>query len=1066
MEKNGLFNKSKIAVVIITAMLGLSACTDSTEDNGNAAADNNPSDSRNPGTPRDPIVPTTPTTPITPTTPDNSDVAAKPVLDLDAPAKIKMGIWNNTELVVGQSRSIEAMLIPDESLPYPGSPEEVLHKQGITWSSSNEAVATVDKFGRVKAVSTGAVEISARSVTNTTVVGVAKLNVVATPTLNKQNPTVMIKGDKPAKNPILLEKQVTRYASTNVSQDLVDIRAQMAADGGDEVLQDNIRWLIQENTNPGREGVYIVREDRTATNRDRMMYFMGNRYLPIEANIAMTGEVEVNAPVNYVPQVPTQIMSDGNKGIWITSASGALSHIAMVRMNPDAKASLMSDVTQRVVDRRGSVSDASYRADGSTGTWHPEITDNDGLWTSMYGGGELMRYATLKREGADQEEIEAARKTALRALKFDLLLSNISGRKGEVKTKVRPIVGADGGDYKLQTLVLRKDGEYAINNKPTGPTGNGGKVGLVYNMKPIDDTQFVDDPYAIGALNDTNADYDTKTRTIEGFFARTYAFQGADTNGFTEGYVQGGANNYFPGGHTVARAGELGTKGDLTGKKIAKFVYCDGVPRDLGGNKDCNPVGEKMAGLEINAELPIPDVLQCTGAFAAQSDCANAMEDDLGNIFTEEQVLYKADTSNDESIGHFFIYRIAYDILDESNPEEKATKDLIRTTMQKWADQLIANEYNFVDASGQPTKWGKTSRDYFNNDYAWEDAALNSVVLVAGMKVAAYVTGEQRYESEYQALASKQGYDYATLAKEYWSRWAAFAGAQYGADTSIIGCLDSTPVVETGDNTKNSPSIGTFASGNDGGGMCGDGIEDPNDPVQVEEWVREVVNTSDEEMAALAWYILFTTEQQGTELHQQYVEAYDEWYRSMGYQENPFFDYVRQLGQPQTELTNASGNNLKKTAAWQLHRHPIDTRRWGAYDFARPDVWKAGIGSEAATREDRYPIIRTNDSAIVDSRTMRDQVLAEGSHTTLPLDERMLTKFNNSTFNLGFKPLQYHQWLDKNTACFDNDASTACVYTGTKPNPAYGSPTTFEGSTTYTLPYWMGRFHSFLAKPE
>ncbi|WP_193354257.1 Ig-like domain-containing protein, partial [Aeromonas aquatica] len=209
------------------------------------------------GTPRDPIVPTTPTTPITPTTPDNSDVAAKPVLDLDAPAKIKMGIWNNTELVVGQSRSIEAMLIPDESLPYPGSPEEVLHKQGITWSSSNEAVATVDKFGRVKAVSTGAVEISARSVTNTTVVGVAKLNVVATPTLNKQNPTVMIKGDKPAKNPILLEKQVTRYASTNVSQDLVDIRAQMAADGGDEVLQDNIRWLIQENTNPGREGVYI-----------------------------------------------------------------------------------------------------------------------------------------------------------------------------------------------------------------------------------------------------------------------------------------------------------------------------------------------------------------------------------------------------------------------------------------------------------------------------------------------------------------------------------------------------------------------------------------------------------------------------------------------------------------------------------------------------------------------------------------------------------------------------------------------------------------------------------------
>jgi len=104
---------------------------------------------------------------------------------------------------------------------------------------------------------------------------------------------------------------------------------------------------------------------------------MGNRYLPIEANISLTGEVEVNAPVSYEPQVPTKIMSDGNLGIWVTSASGALSHIAMVPMNPDAKATLMSDVTQRVVDRRGSVSESNYVANGAnggTGAWRPAIT--------------------------------------------------------------------------------------------------------------------------------------------------------------------------------------------------------------------------------------------------------------------------------------------------------------------------------------------------------------------------------------------------------------------------------------------------------------------------------------------------------------------------------------------------------------------------------------------------------------------------------------------------------------------------------------------------------------------
>ncbi|MNS31648.1 Bacterial Ig-like domain (group 2) [compost metagenome] len=1030
------FKKSQIAVMVMTAMLGLAACS----------SDDSSSDS------------------------DSNSV----VLDLAGPAKIKMGLWDNTEMVVGQSRSIEAMLLPDPSLPYPSSPDDVLQKQVITWSSSDESVATVDQFGRVKALAVGSVEISARSVTNNSVVGMSKLNIVATPTLNNSNMLIKIQGNKPAANPILLQKQVSRYASTYSDPEVDAIRAQLSSSGSDDITQDNVRWVIQQNNNPGREGTYIVREDRTSTTRDRVMYFMGNRYMPIEANITHTGEVMEGTTVAndsslYEPQMPVKMISDGQKGVWIVSATGALSHIAMVPMSLDEKAGLMSEVTQRVVDRRGAVSEAYFNADGAAGAWKPAITDNDGLWTSMYSGGELMRYATLKREGAAKEQIDAARKTALRSLKFDLLLSNISGRKGEVKTKVRPIKGEDGGSYKLQDVVLRNGGEYSINNKPTGPAGNGGKVGLVYNMKPLDDSQWVKDDYAIGALGETNTDYATKTRTIEGFFARTYALQGADTNGFTEGYTVGteesAAGNYFPGGHTVERKGELGTKGDLVGKKIAKFVYCDGVTTDNGGSAECGLVAEKMVGIEISAELPIPDVLTCTGSFASQSDCLNAMEDDQGRKFTEEEVLYKADTSNDESIGHFFVYRVAYDILDESVPEEKALKDLIRTTMQKWADQLIANEYNFVDAGGQPTKWGKTSRDYFNNDYAWEDAALNSMVLVAGMKLASYVIGEQRYESEYQALASKNGYDYATLANEYWDRWAAFAGAQYGNDTSSVGCPNSTPVIETGDNTNNSPSIDTQASGNDGGGMCGDGIEDPNDPVQVEEWVREVVNTSDEEMAALAWYVLFTTEPQGTELHKKYVSAYEEWYRSMGYEENPFFDYVRQLGQPKTELTNAYDRNLKEATAWHLHRHPIDTRAWGSYDFARPDVWKAGIGTEAATRADRYPIIITNDPAIYDSRTMRDQVLAEGSHTTLPADERMITKFNNSTYHLGFEPVKYHEWIDANPGCFDDDNNTACDETG-KPKPTYGNPLQMEGSTTFTLPYWVGRYHNFLAKPQ
>ncbi|MGR5143270.1 Ig-like domain-containing protein [Photobacterium sp. DNB23_23_1] len=983
-------------------------------------------------------------------------------IDLDAPANIELGIWKNTELVLGQSRTIEAMLIPHKSLPYPNTPNDVLQKQLVEWRSSNPSIASVDKFGRVTAFAPGKVKITAHSVTNTKVSATVRLEVVESPSLNKKNKTMTVNGKHITDNPVVLQKQVTRYASDHSDSKLDRVRNRLSRRGSDRVVQNDVVWAIEKNVNPGRQGVYIVRTDFGTDDRNRTMYFMGNRYMPMEASITFTGEVMPRTePLSYEPLEPKLIMSDGEDGIWVMADSGALSHIAMSPMSLDKKAALMSRVSQRVVDRRGSISESDYHANEG---WQPRITDNDGLWTAMYSGGELMRYATLKREGASKKQLAAARQSAIRSLKFDLLLSNISGRKGDVQTKVRPIYGEDGGSYKLQEVVLRKDGEYSINNKPTGPTENGGKVGKIYDMKPLDDSQWNYDTYAIGALGESNFDYDTKTRTIEGFFARTYALQGADVNGFIEGYTvgtQAGApGNYFPGGHTVFRGGELGTKGDLQGKEIAKFVYCDGVPTEYGGTKECEPVGEKMVGIEINAELPIPDVLKCEGAFAEDMNCLNALQDDQGNLFTEHDILYKADTSNDESIGHFFVYRIAYDILDESDPEEKALKTLVRKTMQKWADHVIANEYNFVDASGQPTKWGKTSRDYFNNDYAWEDAALNSMVLVAGMKLAAYVTGEQRYDDEYEALASKNGYDYATLANEYWSRWEAFAGAKYGDDTSSEGCPGSTPVVENG-----FPSIDTMASGNDGGGMCGDGIEDPNDPVQVEEWVREVVNTSDEEMAALTWYILFTTEEAGSQLHKQYVKAYDEWYRSMTYQENPFFDYVRQLGQPKKQLTNAYGRKLQDAAIWNLQRHPIDTRRWGAYDFARPDVWKAGIGTVAATRADRFPIMMTNDSGAYDSRTMRELVLSQKAHTTLPFDERIITKYNNSTYNLGFKPVDYHNWIDSQPGCFDGDPITYCDESS-KPNPAYGSPTKMEGSTTFTLPYWLGRYHNFIAKPQ
>ena len=85
------------------------------------------------------------------------------------------------------------------------------------------------------------------------------------------------------------------------------------------------------------------------------------------------------------------IFADGANGIWTVMADG-YTHIEMVEMNGTEKAELMSDTTQEYVSRRGMVAEA-YLINGE---WKPNETDNDGLWTAMYGAGELMRYAVLR----------------------------------------------------------------------------------------------------------------------------------------------------------------------------------------------------------------------------------------------------------------------------------------------------------------------------------------------------------------------------------------------------------------------------------------------------------------------------------------------------------------------------------------------------------------------------------------------------------------------------------------------------------------------------------------------
>jgi streptogramin lyase len=118
------------------------------------------------------------------------------------------------------------------------------------------------------------------------------------------------------------------------------------------------------------------------------------------------------------------------------------------------------------------------------------------------------------------------------------------------------------------------------------------------------------------------------------------------------------------------------------------------------------------------------------------------------------QWLWKGDTSSDELCGHFFGYYFYHELV--ADEEEKKE---ISQHVSQIVDQLIDTGYYFKDVDGTPTRWGVWSPDRLNRDPEWQpDRSLNSMELLAFLKLAYRVSGNEKYQREYLKLIVKEGY--------------------------------------------------------------------------------------------------------------------------------------------------------------------------------------------------------------------------------------------------------------------------------------------------------------------
>jgi hypothetical protein len=116
--------------------------------------------------------------------------------------------------------------------------------------------------------------------------------------------------------------------------------------------------------------------------------------------------------------------------------------------------------------------------------------------------------------------------------------------------------------------------------------------------------------------------------------------------------------------------------------------------------------------------------------------------------------LWKGDTSSDEISGHYFVWGIYYDLIDDEVERER-----VRQLVRRVTDSLIEAGYELRDQDGEATRWGVWSPERLGGDPNWmPEKGVNSVEMLSYLNVAHHVTGDEKYRRAAIELYEQHGY--------------------------------------------------------------------------------------------------------------------------------------------------------------------------------------------------------------------------------------------------------------------------------------------------------------------
>lgn len=159
------------------------------------------------------------------------------------------------------------------------------------------------------------------------------------------------------------------------------------------------------------------------------------------------------------------------------------------------------------------------------------------------------------------------------------------------------------------------------------------------------------------------------------------------------------------------------------------------------------------------------------GCVGETCDCSAPIPERLRHLFTDEgytedDIIYKGDTSSDEITIQMMNFLFAHKYL---TCDDKELDEILKDAVTIIVNHIIDNNYRLVDFSGESTTWARWYSEYFVTEDGYVDGALNSAQLLFYMKAAMEITGEKgKFEETYNHLINDMGY--ADLTMKHYDR--------------------------------------------------------------------------------------------------------------------------------------------------------------------------------------------------------------------------------------------------------------------------------------------------------